>query len=266
MESANLFDDKMKQYFIETTENIDVPEDMFKKIKNKIDNRGEIIMRKNLIKRLMIVCVVCFTTAVTCIAAPKINSWISSSSRADGSNTFPSGVEIYNQVGYNPKYVEVFLNEFKFENWVVVNQKGLDVDGNSVIELKEFKMFYERENKNEKKEFLTLSTSTVSESVFNQSIQYKSKFNDKIEYNKLTLHYSEMPYKLVPDDYELTQQDKKDMEDRVLEISVGTEEIENNLMQCITWYEDGIQYDILGKDVNLTEDKFVEMAKTVINK
>lgn len=266
MESANLFDDKMKQYFIETTENIDVPEDMFKKIKNKIDNRGEIIMRKNSIKRLVIVCVVCFTTAVTCIGAPKINSWISSSSRAEQSNSFPSGVEVYNQVGYNPKYVEVFLNEFKFESWNVLDTKGLDIDGNSVIELKDFKMYYERENKNEKEEFLTLSTSKVSESVFNQSIQYKSKFNDKIEYNTLTLHYSEMPYKFVPDDYELTQQDKKDMEDGVLEISYGTDKIENNLMQNITWYQDGIQYNISGNDVNLTENKFVEMAKTVINK
>lgn len=264
MKPVNSFDKKIRQCLIEETKQIETSKNLFQTIKTEIKQKGDDTMKFHFTpKKLAVVCILCLTTVV-CVAAPKINSWTSGSYADTKITTFPSEKEIKNLVGYTPKYVESLPQGFQFKEANVVNTQGNDESGNTVIELKELSIFYERDQKNDEKEYLSFNASNKSEDLFNQE-KASSKKENQSTFNDITLYYNEMPYKFVPPDYELTEEDKKAQENGELEISYGSSEIENNLNQFVFWYEDGIEYLIIGSDVNLTKEQFFEMAQKVIS-
>lgn len=266
MKLVNSFDEKIKQCLTEETNQIEASKNLFQNIKTEIEKKGDDYMKFRLTtKKLVAVCILCLTTVV-CIAAPKISSWTGHSSGDTEITTFPSEKEVKELVGYTPKYVESLPQGFKFKNANVVETQGNDESGNAVVNLKELSIFYERENKANEKELLSFIASNKSEDLFNQEHNPDLFKQENIStFNNITLYYDEMPYKFVPPDYELTEEDKKAMESGDLEISYGSSEVENNLMQFVSWYENGMDYLILGSDVNLTKEQLFEMAQTVIS-
>ena len=266
MKPVNSFDEKIKQCLIDETKQIEASKNLFQNIKTEIEEKGEDNMKFRFTpKKLVAVCILCLTTVV-CIAAPKISSWSSHSYGDTELTSFPSEKEVKELVGYTPKYVESLPQGFNFKNANVVESQGNDDSGNAVYTLKELSIFYERENKANKKEFLSFNAANKSKDIFNQEQKPDTFKQENVStFNDITLYYDEMPYKFVPPDYELTEEDKRAMENGELEISYGTSEIENNLMQFVSWYEDGMSYLILGSDVNLTKEQMFEMAQTVIS-
>ena len=71
-------------------------------------------------------------------------------------------------------------------------------------------------------------------------------------------------YKWVPSEYELTEQDKKNMEKDNYFISVGTDTVSENLVSGVSWVQDGIYYHI-GNVFGKTEPEvFFQMAEELI--
>lgn len=272
MKFSKSFESEIKKCMVQKSENVDVPENMFKKIEYQIKNqKGEMDMNKKLkLKKVAIVVAACMAIAGTAIASQKISSWTSVSSDISKDSKvedFESVQKLEEKLGYSPKYTKSLPNGFEFKSASISTSNGKDADGNLVTQSNRLSIYYDRENRNEN-EYLSFSISNINKSIFNQDLEYSAKTHKSIQYNNLTLYYNETKYKFVPEDYELTEQDKKDMEAQVLQISVGSEEIEYSTIQSIQWYDDDnqISYLLMGSDTELTQEQMVEMAKTIIDK
>lgn len=270
MKCSNSFDDLIRKHFRGVSENIDVPEDMFQNIKNNIkkNEKGAIGMKKKsfFVKGIVIAAVLCAATVGT-IAATNVASWSGHSSNLTETKEFPDISEVKDRAGIEPKYTQELPGGFKFKHFNTSEGKGMDVDGNTVIEVTSANFNYERENGNEG-EILSLDVEALPKEIYDNQI--KGDESDKA-YRKdythagIDLQYSEMPYKFVPPDYKLTDEDQKLLDEHKIEISYGSQEIEEMLCQSVCWYEDGMKYLILAMDANLSEDVMVEMAETVID-
>ena len=80
------------------------------------------------------------------------------------------------------------------------------------------------------------------------------------------VYYHSYTNKVVPPDYKLTEEDKKAEESGELVFSYGSSEVEIIEVQSVSWKKDGIYYQLLQIDGNLTADELTEMASEVIKK
>lgn len=263
MRIVNSFEQELKTYFDEQTKKVEVSKDMMNNIKKEI-NDNQIKKSFKLTKRkLAITFAVCILTVTCSMAATKLNSWTSHSSAESKISEYPSSDEVQKILGYTPKYLKSLPNGFEFKEANPVAAEGKDVDGNTIVRLNELKIYYERENKNDG-EILTLSISKKDKNLFNDQISSISNLETITDGNS-NLYYSESLYKAVPEDYELTEEDKQLMEQGKLDIGYGTDKVEAYTTQFINWYDEGIGYDILGMNTNITKDEMVDMAKAIIN-
>lgn len=270
MKYTNSVEKKITEYFESETKNIEVDKNLFCKIKNNLEEneKGMINMKQQFnlrgLKRFIPVCAILLVTLTSVVvASSKVSSWISFSSNADSFKSFPTDEEVTNTVGYSPKFVETLSNGFKYKSSSIRNSEGRDSQENTIIKCKGFNMFYERENANEG-EYLSFSTDNLSEEIFKEEIT-----NSKVEaeqYKGIDLYYNETPYMFVPEDYEITEDEKEKQLKGELQISYGSEEVQHNLIQYVTWYENEIKYTFMGNDTNLSKEDMYNMAKTVIDK
>ena len=85
--------------------------------------------------------------------------------------------------------------------------------------------------------------------------------------NGINLYYVHYINKVVSDDYELTEQDKKDQASGKLVFSYddSASQIDVSQVQSVNWNKDGIQYDLLQIDGQLSAGELADMAREVIN-
>ncbi|MEG1001641.1 MAG: hypothetical protein RR844_09615 [Clostridium sp.] len=78
------------------------------------------------------------------------------------------------------------------------------------------------------------------------------------------MYYYEQNYKFVPENYELTEEDKRDQAEGKLEISFGASEVSIKNIQGLSWYEGGLEYRVMGNDYNFEVEEMIDMAKVII--
>ena len=103
----------------------------------------------------------------------------------------------------------------------------------------------------------------------------QQKFNSKLipsgdiiaTVNGINLYYVHYINKVVSDDYELTEQDKKDQASGKVVFSYddSASQIHVSQVQSVNWNKDGIQYDLLQIDGQLSAGELADMAREVIN-
>ena len=103
----------------------------------------------------------------------------------------------------------------------------------------------------------------------------QQKFNSKLTpagdiiatINGTNLYYVHYINKVVSDDYELTEQDKKDQASGKVVFSYddSASQIEVSQVQSVNWNKDGIRYDLLQIDGHYLPVKLADMAREVIN-
>ena len=85
--------------------------------------------------------------------------------------------------------------------------------------------------------------------------------------NGTNLYYVHYINKVVSDDYELTEKDKKDKDSGKLVFSYddSDSQIDVSKVQRVNWNKDEIQYDLLQIDGKLSAGELADMAREVIN-
>ena len=79
------------------------------------------------------------------------------------------------------------------------------------------------------------------------------------------LYYSHYTNKFVPEDYQMTAQDKQDEASGKVVFSYGSSKVEKSEVQNVTWKKDGVQYQLLQMDGMLSSDELAAMAEEVLN-
>ena len=85
------------------------------------------------------------------------------------------------------------------------------------------------------------------------------------EYGEITLTYYLTHYKYVPVGYELTEEDKANLEKEDYEMSVGSDEIEESDVHFVHWEIGELSYLLLVSDTDMTSDELFDMVQEVID-
>lgn len=205
-------------------------------------------------KKLVVAVAATFVLGTTAFAAGKLSSIVSHSSNIPTYRSMPSIEVINKDFGFSPNLVEKFENGYEFKSGHTSNQEGYDESGNSLGESKSLMILY----KNGKSD---ISMHVEDMTLVGEDTSSVSAGN----YKGSELKYTGYTNKIVPPDYEMTEQDKQDEASGKYVFSVGSREIETSEMQHIAFELDGLYYSILAVDSELTQDDLVKMAKEIID-
>lgn len=160
------------------------------------------------------------------------------------------------EIGYSVNVVENFSNGFRFEGISIIEQVVENEAGESLGERKGLSVEYAKG-----KEELAVYISKM----FPGEGSFSSEDWDKtLNVGDITVGYSKDTYKAVPPDYELTEEDKANMEKGHFQLAYGSEQVEISQSYYVGWIKDGIQYSINGFDLSLSGDELLNMAKEII--
>lgn len=260
MPDAKLFEDKIKESLWETGEQVAASDFLKHRIHNQITNqtKEKYMMKKTYFKKiaLIAVAIVCMSS-VGAYASGKLHSYVSRDSGAVMTE-LPSADQLNKELGFVPKTADAFANGFTFKDARISETQGLDENGNK---LEQFNIIYYN--------FVSADGQEISLNISKPGLEdeFIPNANAKTTvYNGIDLTYEEQNYKLVPEDYQLTEEDKADQESGAVIFSCGGgDEVTASLFKSISWTDEGINYLLMGNDISLREADFVEMAKEIIN-
>ena len=231
-------------------------ENIRRRVHAKLDfadqERKQISMRSKK-KLIPLLIAATLTIGVTAFAATgTISNWIGSSSSRPDYRTLPTEAQVRKDIGYEPVLIDTFKNGYRFKDGNIVKNSLQDDNGNVVEKFRSVSFTYQKDN---------------DEVIFSQE-----KFNSEVApsgekiatVNGTNVYYIHYTNKIVPADYELTEEDKAAEASGKLVFSYGSSKVEIQKVQSVTWKKNGIQYQLLQLDGKLSADELVDMANEVI--
>lgn len=200
------------------------------------------------------VAVAVLACGTTVFAASKIDTWVMSGSPKPVYEEFPTAEQVENDYGFTPKAVEAFSNGFTFEEITQSKGEALDDAGNSLGEKIDLDYAYVKGDQE-----VTLAVSNKALSQEDETAELAE------EYQGISLYYTNQAYKFVPEDYEMTEQDKEDEASGKYLFSYGSDEVEISQFVAVNWVDDGHEYILYGSDLDLSKDELLGMCKEVID-
>lgn len=227
-------------------------EKIIKNIKNsKCENGGIYMKSKKKITAIAFAAVLML--GITAIATGGIVKmrWGSSSSNPDYT-TLPTHKQVVNDIGYDVILIDNFENGYEFENGSIVKNDFSDENGSSLEKFKSVDFRYKKDG----------------DRVYFSQEKYVSETEKEGEViateNGCDIYYYSYKNKLVPPDYKLTSEDKKAKENGELIFSYGSDKVEINEVQGVSWEKDGIHYLIMQIDGKLSKDELKNMATEIL--
>ena len=157
-------------------------------------------------------------------------------------------------IGYETVLIDSFENGYTFKDGSIVNNNFEDENGGSVEKFKSVSFDYEKDG----------DKVIFSQDKFNSEM---SMAGDVIKtVNGTDIYYYSYTNKVVPADYELTDEDKKAEENGELVFTYGSSEVEIKQVRHVSWVKDGILCQLLQIDGKLSSDGLVKMAEEILNK
>ena len=183
-----------------------------------------------------------------------VSTWSSSSSSAPDYTSLPTEQQVMKDIGYETVLIDSFENGYTFKDGSIVNNNFEDENGGSVEKFKSVSFDYEKDG----------DKVIFSQDKFNSEM---SMAGDVIKtVNGTDIYYYSYTNKVVPADYELTDEDKKAEENGELVFTYGSSEVEIKQVRHVSWVKDGILCQLLQIDGKLSSDGLVKMAEEILNK
>lgn len=255
MRQRESWEDKIKDVLTLECDGLTVSQDLKDRIDEKILTSQEAGNMKHLpVKKLVIgVAVGCLLISGGVFAAGKVASVSSHSSAINESKSYSEMDKQEKKLGYEVDSVEQFANGYQFEKMVVGDQVCRNEDGNQVSTSKFMNITYQRGGEPTVSLYIDKLLDVAGMSAGGSRV-----CGDTI------LYYNSATYKFVPADYELTAEDKVNQEKDNYFISYGSSEVEIQKSATVAWQKNGVSYQLLGFDLNLSADEMFDMAEEVM--
>lgn len=230
-------------------------------LNNLPDKEENIIMAKNkknlnigFRKRVLVTLAATMILGTGAFAVGKLTYVTSFTSHTPTYSSIPTVTEVDEDFGFKPNLVEKFSNGYVFDKALTSNVEGNDADGNVLDKTKELDFMY-KSGKNE-----------LSLSMTNNQIGEMDENTENVKnYKGVDIYYSQQANKNVPEDYEMTEQDKKDEADGKYIFNVGSEEVEVSEVKFLSFEKDGVTYSLLAMNNDISKDELVKMACEIID-
>ena len=82
--------------------------------------------------------------------------------------------------------------------------------------------------------------------------------------DQVTLSYTEMPYKFVPVDYQMSAEEQTAVDSGALYVSYGSDSVQEQTSCGVTWTVNGIKHHLFGWDLTLGADGMLDMAEELL--
>lgn len=210
------------------------------------------IKRLSALKITAIAAALTVALGVTAFAAVMVVSRSSHSSNIPDYYGVPSAQTLENDIGISPSFPEELSNGYKFKSGHVTYNE--DANGETVESYKGIDCVYGRNG----------DEIDVSADAAKAGIGMDDCETAEI-YNGVEIKYFEYTNKLVPPDYEMTEQDKRDEESGAVVFSYGSPEVKISHMQIIGFEYGGLNYSISASDSPLTRTELVQTAAEIID-
>lgn len=229
-------------------------ERMNQRLKHELEGKN---MKKFSMKKVVIcVAACCFLLGTVSIASSGIISYTTSHSWAFEERNFSKLKKMETKAGFSVKALELFQNGYQFSDMTIDYNVDHDENGNVIREYKGIDFSYKKQGE----DMLYINTQ-LAETAQDES-EREPDVVQVIE--DIEVKYNLDTYKWVPGDYELTEEDKKNMEKDNYFISMGASKVSENQVSGVSWVQDGIYYHI-GNVYGKTEPEVMfQMAEELI--
>lgn len=170
-------------------------------------------------------------------------------------DTLPSSDTIKKDIGLETNLLENFSNGYSFEAGNISYEENFDSEGNLIEEYKSLICYYKNKDND-----IILGIDGSSLLGTNENSKIVSTYQGSI------MHYVSYTNKLVPGDYQMTEQDKIDESSGKYVFSFGMPEPKTSQVQVLIWNYKGLNYSFTVIDSDITEQEMIEMAKEIIDK
>lgn len=211
-------------------------------------------MQWNKKKVVIVAAVACLALGTTAFAAGKIVSYRSWGSPLNEIQEYDKAVEKSEELGSECSIPQAFSNGYTFDAANVIGVEGLDENGNVMVNGNEFTARYTKASMPDISMFIG---QVYAESDESYVIDSKEIGNVKVCLDQAT-------YKFVPADYELTEEDKQNLEDSHYEISYGSDQVEIMQYNGIYFENNGKYYSMFAWDSDLSAEEWYAMAEELL--
>lgn len=166
----------------------------------------------------------------------------------------PSQETLQKDIGIAPNIPKSFSNGFEFFGGHIVENEDYTEDNNVFESYKSISCDYRKDG-----ERISLHADAAI-----AGNQMDDEETAEV-YQGSEIKYFAYTNKLVPGDYQLTDQDKEDKKSGKYVFSYGSTEIEIREVQLLGWEYNKLNYTLCAIDTSLSKNELVQMAKEIIN-
>ena len=214
------------------------------------ERTGTVMRSKRIFSIIAIAAV--FACLATAFAAGGLGGWFSGTEKVY--DALPSEEQYIADVGYAPILIESFENGYTYKTGHVMNNEVYDNAGEQTDTFKSAIFSYEKNG-----DELIFSQDKAQSGISPQGSIVADVDGCKIYYHS----YKNM---VVPEGYELSEEEKSAENSGKLIFSYGSEEVSEYTVQSVQWSENGVQFMLMQMNGKLSADELVAMAKEAISK
>lgn len=224
----------------------------------EVSQMNQNLFAMNRFKKVALLVAACFVLLTgTCLAAQNglFTSIVGTTNSAAEYMDFADLDKAEKDFGANIMAVESFFNGYRFTGMDVTTNYLMDNSNNTTGEYPELSLSYA----NEDGAHLELSA-VKEENVYNEE---RTDTAQKTV-GDITLHYNMDTYKFVPENYELTDEDKqRQANDDHYFISIDATQVEETHFSFVTFVKDGIYYSLMSMNGESADTMFA-MAEELL--
>ncbi len=268
-------DEAIREFFKGEAEHMAAPDLLKARIDREIDKiendrikkrRGSekeaVIMKFQKRKVALAAAVIVAIGSITCYATGKMTGLMVGSSHLTEVSEYSGLAAAEEKAGFETGMPETFSSGYVFKNVNTGDGQAVDAEGNGIpgTEYIDVFMTYEKDGS----EITASIMPELKEEPAEEAEAKAPEASETREIGGITVSYYETTMKVVPPDYELTEQDKKDMENSNFTISYGSDQVYVQKVRSIDWKADGKAYNLLDMEGAVDAGTLFSMAQDVI--
>ena len=250
-----MVDDEIRASFRNEVRDINASSELKWKIDQEIRKSKQMeehVMKKWLLnKKLVIAIVMAVFASTACFAGGEVVSLVGTGHPDWLCYSYDKLDKAEKKLGFKVQALQQFSNGYTFKNIDVTDTEELDAENHVIGKYKEADMEYVKDGEPDVSIF-------VNETRNDNDTREP---NATREYGEITLTYYLTHYKDVPVGYELTEEDKANLEKEDYEMSVGSDEIEESDVYSVFWEIGELRYHLMTFDTDMTSDELFDMAQ-----
>ena len=236
-------------------------------LKGRIDNQIRTLVKEergmnhfNIKKVAVGVAAACLLVGTVCVAGTGVKSYTGGTSVKADYQSFADMAKAEEKVGYQVDAVERFGNGFVLDGGIHISNDAIENQAGQKEEKQKGIFLEYRRGADDIFFHVRKLYSSEAETLLSDH----STWDKVVQEDGIDFYYSQSIHKVVPDDYEITEADKADIESGKLQIAYGGgQDVEVRQSYFTGWIKDGKVYVLNGFDLSIGADEMLDMAKEI---